>query len=286
MIDSQKRNQFRQILTGNQCVHPGSVFDAISSRIAEDLGYQTGMFAGSIASAVVLGDPDHILITLTEFAEQARRICRASDLPIMVDADHGYGNALNVKRTVEELENAGVAALTIEDTVLPRQFGKSKPELIPVPEGIGKMKAALSGRKDQSLVIAGRTSAFQVTGTEDAIERAKAYESIGVDAIFFAGLTTRPQLEAVKNSIEIPIMLGSTPKDINDNQYLSSMGVKIALQGHLPFMAAVKATRDTMKALVEGNHPSEVSTAALDSELIDTVTKDQQFKDWFKEFLS
>ena len=286
MIDSQKRNQFRQILTGNQCVHPGSVFDAISSRIAEDLGYQAGMFAGSIASAVVLGDPDHILITLTEFAEQARRICRASDLPIMVDADHGYGNALNVKRTVEELENAGVAALTIEDTVLPRRFGKSKPELIPIPEGIGKMKAALSGRKDQSLVIAGRTSAFQVTGTEDAIERAKAYESIGVDAIFFAGLTTRPQLEAVKNSIEIPIMLGSTPKDINDNQYLSSMGVKIALQGHLPFMAAVKATRDTMKALVEGNQPSEVSTGALDSELIDTVTKDQQFKDWFKEFLS
>ncbi|MDE0746004.1 MAG: isocitrate lyase/PEP mutase family protein [SAR202 cluster bacterium] len=286
MIDSQKRYQFRQILTGNQCVHPGSVFDAISSRIAEDLEYRVGMFAGSIASAVILGDPDHILITLTEFAEQTRRICRASNLPIMVDADHGYGNALNVKRTVEELENSGVAALTIEDTVLPRQFGKSKPELIPLPEGIGKMKAALSGRKDQSLVIAGRTSAFQITGTEDAIERAKAYESIGVDAIFFAGLSTRAQLEAVKNSISIPIMLGSTPKDINDNQYLSSMGVKIALQGHLPFMAAVKATRDTMKALVEGNQPSEVSTTALDSELINKVTKDQQFKDWFKEFLS
>ena len=286
MIDSQKRYQFRQILTGNQCVHPGSVFDAISSRIAEDLEYQVGMFAGSIASAVILGDPDHILITLTEFAEQTRRICRASNLPIMVDADHGYGNALNVKRTVEELENSGVAALTIEDTVLPRQFGKSKPELIPLPEGIGKMKAALSGRKDQSLVIAGRTSAFQITGTEDAIERAKAYESIGVDAIFFAGLSTRAQLEAVKNSIAVPIMLGSTPKDINDNQYLSSMGVKIALQGHLPFMAAVKATRDTMKALVEGNQPSEVSTTALDSELINKVTKDQQFKDWFKEFLS
>ena len=286
MIDSQKRYQFRQILTGNQCVHPGSVFDAISSRIAEDLEYQGGMFAGSIASAVILGDPDHILITLTEFAEQTRRICRASNLPIMVDADHGYGNALNVKRTVEELENSGVAALTIEDTVLPRQFGKSKPELIPLPEGIGKMKAALSGRKDQSLVIAGRTSAFQITGTEDTVERAKAYESIGVDAIFFAGLSTRAQLEAVRNSIAVPIMLGSTPKDINDNQYLSSMGVKIALQGHLPFMAAVKATRDTMKALVEGNQPSEVSTTALDSDLIAKVTKDQQFKDWFKEFLS
>ena len=96
------------------------------------------MFAGSIGSATVLGDPDHILITLTEFAEQARRICRASNLPLMVDADHGYGNALNVKRTVEELENAGVSALTIEDTVLPRQFGKSKAELISLSEGIGK----------------------------------------------------------------------------------------------------------------------------------------------------
>lgn len=286
MIDSQKREKFRQVLDGPECVHPGSVFDAISSRIAEDLGCKVGMFAGSIASAAILGDPDHILVTLSEFAEQARRICRASNLPLMVDADHGYGNALNVKRTVEELENSGVAALTIEDTLLPKQFGKSQAELISLPEGIGKMKAALQGRKDHNLVIAGRTSAFQITGTEDAIKRAKAYETVGVDAIFFAGLDTKDQLEAVRDSIEIPIMLGSTPKDITDKNYLASMGVKIALQGHLPFMAAVKATRDTMEALIRGDLPSEISPAVLDNELMNSVTRDQQFKDWFKEFLS
>ena len=283
---TQRRHRFRSQINSEQCVYPGSVYDSISARIAEDLGYEIGMFAGSIASLTVLGAPDHIVLTLSEFASQAYRICRAGELPLLVDADHGYGNALNVKRTVEELENAGVSALTIEDTLLPRQFGKSKAELISLSEGIGKMKAPLEGRKDPNLVVAGRTSAFQINGTNDAIERAKAYEHIGVDAIFFAGLSTRDQLEAARNSIDIPIMLGGTPKEIEDKNYLASMGVKIALQGHLPFMASVKATRDTMKALRDGKLPSEISPAALDTELMNKVTRDQQFKDWFQEFLT
>ena len=91
-----------------------SVFDAMSARLAEAAGFEIGMLAGSIASAMAIGAPDWTLITLTEFADQARRITRASDISLMVDADHGYGNALNVMRTVEEMENAGVSALTIE----------------------------------------------------------------------------------------------------------------------------------------------------------------------------
>ena len=112
------RERFRTQLNSDHCIHPGSVFDPISARIAEDLGFEVGMFAGSVASLTVLGDPDLIVLTLSEFAEQAYRICRAGTLPILVDADHGYGNALNVKRTVEELETAGVAGLSIEDTEL------------------------------------------------------------------------------------------------------------------------------------------------------------------------
>src|SRR5690348_8577171 len=112
---TDRRERYRAILSGNRCVHPGSVFDAISARIAEDLGFEVGMFAGSTASLTVLGAPDLIVLTLSEFAGQAYRICRAGNLPLMCDADHGYGNALNVKRTVEELETAGVSALTIED---------------------------------------------------------------------------------------------------------------------------------------------------------------------------
>ena len=120
---SARRTRFRALIEGDRCVHPGSVFDAMSARIAEDLGFEIGMFAGSTASLAVLGAPDHIVLTLPEFAGQAYRICRAGNLAILVDADHGYGNALNVMRTVEELETAGVSAASIEDTELPQPFG-------------------------------------------------------------------------------------------------------------------------------------------------------------------
>ncbi|MEX2450379.1 MAG: isocitrate lyase/PEP mutase family protein, partial [Rhodospirillales bacterium] len=229
-----RREKFRAILEGKRCVHPGSVYDAMSARMAEDIGFEVGMFAGSIASLTIIGGPDNILITLTEFADQAYRINRAGNLPLLVDADHGYGNALNVQRTVQELETAGVAALTIEDTDLPKPYGTAKPRLISIEEGVGKMKAALSGRQDKSLVVAGRTSAPGVTSLEDAIARAKAYEKAGVDAMFFAGVKTRDEMDAIAKELKIPVFLGSTPPEINDLDYLSGKGVRIALQGHAP----------------------------------------------------
>src|SRR3954467_2627181 len=153
----KRRESLRAVLSGSSCVRPGSVYDAISIRIAEDLGFEAGMFGGSVASLAVLGAPDATLITLTELAQQMRRMSRASSLPVLVEADHGYGNALNVRRTVQELEVAGAAGLTIEDTLLPQAFGVSEPQLISLEEGVGKMKAALDARGDPSLVIMGRT---------------------------------------------------------------------------------------------------------------------------------
>src|SRR5271170_6687932 len=150
---TDRRDRLRAIIAGPRCIYPGSVFDAISARIAEDLGFETGMFAGSIASFTVLGAPDLVVLTLTEFAEQIHRITRAGALPLLVDADHGYGNALSVMRTVQELEAAGVAALTIEDTLLPRAYGDGKVTLISLDEGLGKLRAALAARTDPSLVI-------------------------------------------------------------------------------------------------------------------------------------
>src|SRR6202166_5431255 len=185
MAFRQRREALPSILSGAACVRPGSVYDAMSIRIAEDLGFKLGMFGGSVASLAVLGDPDIALITLTEFAEQMCRMSRAAALPVLVDADHGYGNALNVRRTVQELDTAGAAGLTVEDTLLPQAFGETKTQLISLDEGVGKMKAALDGRGDPSLVIMARTGAASVTSLEDAILRAKAYETTGVDALFF-----------------------------------------------------------------------------------------------------
>src|SRR6202023_639197 len=140
MTFQKRRETLRAILSGSACIRPGSVYDAISIRIAEDLGFELGMFGGSVASLAVLGDPDIALITLTEFAEQMRRMSRASALPVLVDADHGYGNALNVRRTVQELDAAGAAGLTIEDTLLPQAFGETKTQLISLDEGVGEIE--------------------------------------------------------------------------------------------------------------------------------------------------
>jgi Phosphoenolpyruvate phosphomutase len=122
---TDRRERLCGVIAGGPCIYPGSLFDR-SRRIADDLGFEAGMSAGSIASFTVLGAPDIVTLTLTKFAQQAYRINRAGKLPLPVDADHGYGNALNVKRTVEELETAGVAAMTIEGTLLPTPYGDGR----------------------------------------------------------------------------------------------------------------------------------------------------------------
>jgi carboxyvinyl-carboxyphosphonate phosphorylmutase len=258
MAFRKRREALRSILNGSGCIRPGSVYDATSIRIAEDLGFEVGMFGGSVASLAVLGDPDIALITLTELCEQMRRMSRAAALPVLVDADHGYGNALNVRRTVQELEAAGAAGLTIEDTLLPQAFGQARTQLISREEGTGKMKAALDGRGDPSLVVIGRTGAVSITGLDDAIARAKAYEAAGVDALFFTGIKDRGELEAISAATKLPIVLGGAPEEMTGLDYLASLRVRIALQGHAPFAAATQAVYETLKALREGASPKNL----------------------------
>jgi carboxyvinyl-carboxyphosphonate phosphorylmutase len=280
-----RRERYRGILAGDKCVYPGSVFDPISARIAEDLGFEVGMFAGSIASGTVLGAPDLIVLTLTEFAQQIHRICRAGDLSLMVDADHGYGNALNVMRTVEELETAGVAAMTIEDTVLPQSFGGGT-TVLPIDEGVGKMKAALAARTDPNMVVAGRTSSLRITDLADTIQRVKAYEAAGVDAVFLAGATTKAEVEAVAAEMKGPLLLGGTTGELADKDYLGSVGVRVALQGHLPFAAAIKATYDTLKALRDGVSPADLKPQLATSEQMDQFMRKADYDKWTTSFLN
>jgi carboxyvinyl-carboxyphosphonate phosphorylmutase len=231
-----------------------------------------------------LGDPDIALITLTELAEQMRRMSRAADLPVLVDADHGYGNALNVRRTVEELETAGAAGLTIEDTLLPQAFGQGGTQLIPLGEGVGKMKAALDARRDPALVVIGRTGAASISSLDDAIARAKAYEAAGVDALFFTGIRTRTELEAMAKATTLPIVLGGAPEDMSDSGYLAGQRVRIALQGHAPFAAATQAVYETLKALREGLPPKALKGLAS-SELTGRLTREAEVKARTRDFL-
>src|SRR5262245_6809822 len=282
---TERRRRYRGILGGNVCVHPASVFDAMSARMAESLGFEIGMFSGSIGSATVLGAPDLVVLTLTEFADQLRRIARGSDLPIMVDADHGYGNALNAMRTVEELEGAGVSALMIEDTVLPEPFGGRDESLVTIEEMVGKLRAAVAARQDPALVVLARTAALRHGGIAETERRVKAYQDTGVDGIFFAGATTREEVEAVHRAAQLPPPRGGSPPALADRAFLTANGVRIALQGHHPFYAAAKAVYDTLKYLRDGGAPSGLKDRVASEDLLRVALRQDEYQRRQRDFL-
>lgn len=282
---NKRREKFRKTLTENNCVYPASVYDPLSALIAEDIGFEMGMLAGSLASQAVLGAPDLILLTLTEFAEQARRIGRASSLPIFADADHGYGNALNVMRAIEELESCGIAGLSIEDTELPRAYGNTdKPRLLSVEEGVGKMKAALAGRRDKKMVIAGRTSAPQLTSIEDTILRTKAYEKEGVDAIFLVGVPSRDALALISNELTVPILLSGGPKSLRDPKWLANKGVRFLLRGHQTLSVSTLAVYKALYALRNGVEPEEIENKVATA-LLSKLTRSDYYNGLVTEWL-
>ena len=189
-----------------------------------------------------------------------------------------------MRRTIEELETGGAAGLTIEDTLLPPAYGETKTQLISLEEGVGKMKAAVDGRGDPSLVILARTGAISVTSLGDAIERARAYQETGVDGLFFTGIKSRDEVEAISEATRLPIVLGGAPEEMIDLDWLKDKRVRIALQGHAPFAAATQAVYETLKALREGTLPKQLKGIAS-AELTGRVTREAETKARLSEFL-
>ena len=285
MRNTQRRQRLRALLNGEHCVRTGSVYDAMSARMAEDLGFEVGMLGGSVASMAVTGAPDLMGLTQTEFVSLVERITRAGDLSLMVDADDGYGNAINVMRTVVELEAAGVAALTLEDTELPPPFGAGgQTRLLSLDEGVRRMQAALDARVDPQLVIVGRTSAAAVDDLDAAIERLRAYADTGVDAVFPIGIKTREALQRFSDALDVPIVLSPKTDELSDLDYLASQGVRIVVHSHAPFAAAVNAAYQTLKALREGADLDELPGLA-DKALMRRLTRADQFDEWMRRYV-
>ncbi|MDY0835910.1 MULTISPECIES: isocitrate lyase/PEP mutase family protein [unclassified Pseudomonas] len=276
------RRSFRELLASQHCFHTASVFDPMSARIAADLGFEVGILGGSVASLQVLAAPDFALITLSEFVEQATRIGRVAQLPVIADADHGYGNALNVMRTVQELERAGVSALTIEDTLLPAQFGRKSTDLISTEEGVGKVKAALEARVDPQLSIIARTNAA-VLPVEDVIHRTKAYQEAGADGICMVGIRDFDHLEQIAEGLTVPLMLVTYANpNLNDNERLAKLGVRIVVAGHGAYFASIKATYDSLR---EQRNLTRSTSNLTASELTHTYTFPDTYVNWAKEFM-
>lgn len=277
----QLRQDFRALLASSSCYHTASVFDPMSARIAADLGFEVGILGGSVAALQVLAAPDFALITLSEFVEQASRIGRVASLPVIADADHGYGNALNVMRTVVELERAGVAALTLEDTLLPAQFGRKSTDLIGIDEGVGKLRAALEARVDTALAIIARTHAG-VLSVEEVIERTVAYQQAGADGICLVGVRDFTHLEQIASQLQVPLMLVSYGNPaLRDDARLASLGVRIVVDGHAAYFAAIKATYDCLR------EQRGVATCDLNAtELTHKYTQPEDYFVWARDYMN
>lgn len=265
LTPSARRIVLRGILSGTKVVSPASVFDPLSAQMAQRTGYEAIQLAGSVAANVALGAPDLMLLSLSEFAALVRRITRYCSLPLVVDADHGYGNALGVARCVEELEAAGVGGITMEDTQLPAAHGSAGAFikgsaggfLLTSPEEQrAKLLAAVAAKTDASTVIIARTSSYTVGGIDELCRRVALYADTGADAVHVIGQLKKEEFPALRKAAgALPLMV-SGPQNASTDE-LAAFGVRLALSGHTPFLAAMRAAYDAMKAAKTGGKAPE-----------------------------
>jgi carboxyvinyl-carboxyphosphonate phosphorylmutase len=236
-----------------------------------------------VSASTLLAAPDLVLQTLTEFADQVRRIMRASNLSMVLDADHGYGNALNVMRTIQELEHAGAAAVMIEDTLMPPRFGATGLEVISAGEMAAKLRAALQARQDASLMIIGRIAALKAEDARRAAERARAYATTGIDAIFITGLEKLEDFDAIRAAVKIPIIVGLAPTLKRED--LAARGVRLLLQGHQPVAAAALALREVYTHLFSGGAPADLKSRIMSSAEMARLLHGERYKQWSRDYL-
>jgi len=243
----------RKILHEPEILIAPGAHNAFTAKIIEQAGFKAVYMTGSGAAMDLLGLPDLGFLTMSEMVAHARNIVQATSLPVIADADTGYGNALNVMRTVREYEGAGVAGLHIEDQVAPKRCGHfSGKEVISREEMIGKIKAALDSRRDQNLVVIARTDARAVLGLQEAIERGVAYAEAGADMIFVDAPESAEELSLIARSIPAPLMAnlsegGKTP--LLSAQELQDMGYKLVIYPRSAAGAAAKAIQELMAVL-------------------------------------
>ena len=226
--------RLRELLAGPDPILAPGVFDGLGARLVEEAGFPAVYMTGFGTAAALLGRPDVGLLTMSEMVENAARIAAACDLPVIADADTGYGNALNVIRTVQEYERAGVAAIHIEDQVAPKKCGHMEgKQVIPTSEMESKIRAAVAARRSPDFVIIARTDARAVEGMDSAIERARRYREAGADVLFVEAAESEDEISAVARALrDVPLLFnwaegGKTPPVGYDT--LAALGFKIVI---------------------------------------------------------
>ncbi|MCZ6450859.1 MAG: oxaloacetate decarboxylase [Deltaproteobacteria bacterium] len=247
------RSTLRELLAGPDLVMAPGVADALNARLVTREGFKVIYMTGSGTTASRLGMPDIGLLTMTEMVDNAGRIADASGLPVIADADTGYGGPINVQRTTRSYERAGVAGIHIEDQQWPKRCGHLQGKtLIPAAEMAAKVRAATDAREDKDFVVIARTDALSVEGFEQALDRGRLYEEAGADMIFIEALNTPDQLAAVPRSFRVPTLFnmassGKTP--FLSAQEIQKLGFKVVIYPNFMLLAAVTAAQGVLREL-------------------------------------
>lgn len=255
----RRAQELRNLLAAGKILAAPGAPDAFTARLVAREGFPAVYMTGFGATAMRLGQPDIGLLTLSEMAEQARNMVRAVDLPVIADADTGYGGVSNIKRTVEEYIQAGVAALHLEDQVGPKRCGQlTGIRLMDPVESALRLGAAVAARGDDPLVIIGRTDALPARGAAEAIDRAKRYQDAGVDLVFVDGIRTIAEVEAVARGLEGPkivsIIDGNETTALTRSN-LEEMGFSIVFYAVTTLFAAARAAADALAHLQAAGTP-------------------------------
>ena len=266
--------RLRELLAGPDLVIAPGVADALNARIVAETGFDAIYMTGAGTTAVRLGMPDVGLMTMVEMADNAGRIADASGLPLIADADTGYGGPVNVMRTVRTFEKAGVAGIHIEDQQWPKRCGHlSGKTLIPAAEMAAKIRAACDARHDDDFVIIARTDALAVDGMNAALDRAAAYEEAGADLIFVESPRNMEEISAIPRALTKPALFnmassGKTP--FLSKEEIAAEGFKLAIYPNFALLSAISAVRKTL---------GELKRTGTVSHIVDDIASFREFFD-------
>ena len=242
----------RYLSEKGQLVMPG-VFDALSAKIAVRAGFEVIFITGYSLSATLLGEPDFGLLTQTEVVNGAHRVCSVVDAPVIVDADTGYGNAINVIRTVHDLIRAGAAGMFLEDQVWPKRCGHMKgKQVIPLDEQLKKLRAAIEARGSHDFYIVARTDSRQALGLTEAISRGIAFKEAGADAVFVEAPETKAEMKEIASHVPGPLVANMLERGVTPlmgPQELKELGFELIVWPLAPLYSVAKALTDVYSTL-------------------------------------
>ena len=275
-------NNLRKLLKSKKPLVIPGVFDAIGAKVAQKAGFDAMFQTGYGTSATLFGMPDYGFIGSTETIENARRVCRSVDVPVIVDADTGYGNALSVWKLVKELEAAGASGMFLEDQRWPKRCGHMKgKEVIRKEEYAEKLQAALDARKNKDFIIVSRTDARATEGLDKAIERGLYYKDIGADVIFVEAPKTVAEMKKIGQSIKAPLVAnmiegGATP--ISSASTLHKMGFKIILYPLSVLFANTFASIQILKELRKSGTTTKLKNKLVSFDQFNDIVELSKFR--------